>query len=252
MNDRNQRAGQLLKAAIEEGMARAPDALLPKEEAWQNIIDALEQQEAPKERRKPFRRFWKPLGIVVAAASLLFIVFMLPQTGSAFNWFKNLVLKPEGDGVSLFTSFGSDESDEDIEIVGESEEVRTKSLERAKKMTSFQIRLPQYMPDGYKLHEIMLDVIPGVKSDSVTLYYRKGKNTLEIRQEYSGEGAGTYYFNGSKTKSKIVRIHSEKGALVEQENGAVNLVWLANKVSFDMSGYLPPMEMIRIAESLRP
>ncbi len=127
--------------------------------------------------------------------------------------------------------------------------IQTVTWEDAQAAVDFPLARPAYLPEGAKLERIQLVSMPdgsgGVQWRGVTLFYAVGDDELAVEQRPAvGPRLGT------PPGATTVSVKGSPGWTVTHENTI--LTWRTDKVSYDLSGYLPLEEMLKIAESLEP
>ncbi len=121
--------------------------------------------------------------------------------------------------------------------------------EEARAAVGFPLAKPSYLPEGAKLDRIQLVSMPdgngGVQWRGAMLFYAVGDDELAVEQRPAlGPRLGT------PPGATTVSVKGNPGWTVTDENTI--LTWRTDKVAYNLSGYLPLEEMIKIAESLEP
>lgn len=125
------------------------------------------------------------------------------------------------------------------------------SLEEAREKASFEILIPEYVPEGYVLNNTMIDygTASGDQSyEAVTLNYLKGDEFFLITQ--------TVYKNKPEEDVMLaqtaenVSINGKEGKYINQFGDMKVLVWNLGEFEMTLTGFLEKVEMLKIAESI--
>ncbi len=127
------------------------------------------------------------------------------------------------------------------------------SLEEARQQASFEILVPEYMPDGYMLNSTMISeegdrAAEGQGSETVILSYQKGAENFDVIE--------TVYENKSKENSFMegaekISINGKEGKYLNEFGDTKMLQWELGGVEINLIGSLEKTEMLKIAESFK-
>lgn len=136
--------------------------------------------------------------------------------------------------------------DEELKVPG------NLSLEEARQQASFEILVPEYMPDGYMLNSTTISkeddkTAGGQGSETVILSYQKGTESLEIIE--------TVYKNKSEENTLMeeaekISINEKEGTYLNEFGDTKMLQWELGGVEISLIGSLEKAEMLKIAESI--
>lgn len=127
------------------------------------------------------------------------------------------------------------------------------SLEEARQQASFEILIPEYIPDGYMLNSTRIyeddgTTSEGHSSETVILSYQKGTQNLEIME--------TVYENEPEEDTPMlegeeISINGKEGTYFNEFGNVKMLQWKLGEVKIDLIGSLGKAEMLKIAESIQ-
>jgi hypothetical protein len=251
MNKNQSYIDHLIKEAVRKDFENAPEPLLSKEETWRNIQKELGY-------RKP--SIWSLRSIGIIAASLIVILVLLqPQGATAFDWFSDFFIKTEGKVTSIMGSIGDtsgpdgDKPSVEVQKIEKEYRIEKMSLSEAKELAVFDIVLPQYLPNGYTLQDLSVQVEDDVRSSLIILQYINGKSEISIRETFIQEQAGySIGVDSEDTVVKEVKINGEKGALFIFKDDSKKLSWVRQNIHYilDATVEVGEQEIIQIAKSM--
>lgn len=128
------------------------------------------------------------------------------------------------------------------------------SLEEAREKVSFEILIPEYIPEGYVLNYTMVydnyeTAFEGQGSEAVILNYQREDESFRITQ--------TIYENKLEENiipaqmAENVSINGKKGKYINQFGDLKILIWDLGEFEMTLTGYLEKAEMLKIAKSLQ-
>lgn len=174
---------------------------------------------------------------------------------------ENLVIETEMRGLEINT--GIQDSEFEFEIP-EGAEIKIidlenfeppeeKSLEEARDKASFEILIPEYVPEGYALSYAMVGnsdetALEGQGYETVIVNYHKEDEFFQITQTiYESKPEEDIML--SKT-SENVSINGKEGKYINQFGEFKILMWNLGEFEMTLSGYLEKAEILKIAESI--
>jgi hypothetical protein len=249
MNKNQSYIEHLIKEAVRKDFENAPEPLLSKEETWRNIQKELGY-------RKP--SIWSFRSIGITAASLIVILVLLqPQGATAFDWFSDFFIKTEGKVTSLMGSIGDtsgpdgDKPSLEVQKIETEYRIERMSLAEAEEIAIFDIVIPQYLPPGYSLQDLSVQVEDDVRSSLIILHYLNGEGEISIRETFIQEQAGySIGVDSEDTIIKEVKIKGEKGALFIFKDDSIKLSWVRHNIHYILDATVEAEEVIKIAESM--
>jgi hypothetical protein len=128
------------------------------------------------------------------------------------------------------------------------------TLDQAKAAASFHLGVPEYVPEGFAFKEALpVRQDPEAKSHMVTLVYERtgGPGSFSLMQiPVSGRAGSAISVAGTDIVTKEVTVRGSIGVIMIGD-GHVNLRWIADSISYTLSGGLTEQEAMKIAESIR-
>lgn len=226
---------QMLSDIINNRINRAPEPDMDK--MWKNIKNDLNKE-------KFLSPSWLKVSIfVVMIFGLGLVSFIAPDSVKAvgekvWNSFDKLI-SDNSTGViqSKYTEKDSDSN--------------PLKFEEIQKQCPYQIKSPEYIPDGYKLDSIELrDMENGIVIVKQILS-DKEKNFILITQKNNIDSAKGHGYDTDDTVVSEALVNNIPAIIMEREkNNFVSLLWNDSYLSYRISGKSTPDEIIKIAESL--
>ncbi|MEW6424647.1 MAG: DUF4367 domain-containing protein [Bacillota bacterium] len=232
----------------------------PAEEAWARLKEKMPQISQIKRPFRPVKRLLP--GIAIAAIFILLTVTIfslsIPKTVRALGYkvMDGITVLLRGTEMNLRGGVTSDDAtkpppppEEGKEIAAEPPAVVT--LEKAREQAPFPLKIPGYLPEGYRLEKV--------------LYQKQSAYTAQVEMEYKGPGGkyftltqfnftgelGTgYVYDREDTTIKDVPIGPCRAKLAEHKSGFVHLMWIDGQTGLNLDGRLSAREAIKIAASL--
>jgi len=127
------------------------------------------------------------------------------------------------------------------------------SLEEARQQASFEILVPEYIPDGYMLNSTTIseedDTDPeGQGSETVILSYQKGTENFDVIETvYENKSEENTFMEGAEK----ISINGREGTYLNEFGDTKILQWKLGGVEISLIGSLEKAEMLKIAESLQ-
>lgn len=127
------------------------------------------------------------------------------------------------------------------------------SLEETRQQASFEILVPEYIPDGYMLNSTTISeegdkAAEGQGSETVILSYQKGRENLEIIETvYENKSEENTFMEGAEK----ISINGKEGKYLNEFGDTKMLQWELGGVEINLIGSLEKAEMLKIAESFK-
>lgn len=247
---------QLIEDVVKAEIKNSPAPALSTAEAWEQLNQRLQDRRAVNQQRKGR---YRSRGLLLAcAAVVLLAVLWNPVNSSAFGKLTEIFQQAQGAFVQLFVRVDAVMDDEnmpvdDFEIVeksGISAEVM--SLKEAQQNTSFEIKVPNYMPEGFQLDSVIVIKKGNQKSEQIYLQYQRGVDLVEIEQKVIKISTGTAIISDyDDTVGEKIMINNHMANLITYKNGTAELIWVIDDLYYyEIRGNLSREEIISIAESM--
>ncbi|MGO4888033.1 DUF4367 domain-containing protein [Anaerobacillus sp. MEB173] len=242
----------LLNEVIQEEISNSQSPLLSEEEAWKEIRGKLDRQSMKRNKLKY-------MAIASSVVILLTAAFFNPSQGDALYRITNLFSSSDNSSTQLAGRVSEQIDDPDappeseLFVINEDSRIDAfdVSLEEAEKLTSFKIKEPTFIPEGFVLEYVTVLKSPNSLGDEANLmYFNENDQNLSIRQMII---RGDFAFGRimDSTDSKEININGHRATLTIYEYDYKNITWITNTHYFNISGSgLIEDEIIRIAESL--
>lgn len=253
MKENQSYVDQLIDEVIQENFDKAPEPPVSKEEA----LEKIQKQMRYKKKQNPFKRNLKK---VIVAAILIVVVstsFFQPQNASAFNWITKLFIKAQGTITQLMGTIGepstSDENKPTPQVIRHQGEVKlvTMRLSEAQTVASFSIVLPKKVPEGFSLRDVTVELVDDEKSDQVVVHYKRGEETLTIREINIKKQVGySIGVDHEDTNIMEVDINGAMGTLLIFKDGSKKLIWMHQDIQYMIDSQLSEQDINQIAESM--
>ncbi|MFT0139772.1 DUF4367 domain-containing protein [Alcanivoracaceae bacterium MT1] len=249
----NNKKEDFIKQLVNEKFSSSQNPMIPPDKAWKRIESELKGK---KDRFTPAHKK------IIAIATIIFLVttsyFLFPKNSVAFSKLTDVFHSVQGTFVQVFMKIddGNTEeinvtSNEDFKVIDDSEiTMEDMALEDAKRISSFPIRMPSYIPDKYSLKDVTV-LRKKELTNSIFLNYEAPNKIFKIHQMQVNTqlGAGGIHSNENAIeKVKINNIYD--GTLIIQSNGTSKLVWVTQDMFISIEGELTKEEILTIASSL--
>lgn len=245
----------LLQSAVRSEMANITPP--PPDDLWIRIQKQAELSPGtlPASRRTVTKR---GIVVVVTAASILFILGIAAPNGAdaigqrLLRTFKQL----SGNVAQTLQSFDrraprNDEPPPPNSSLSARTNRRRVSLSEAQKELPFRLRLPDYLPAGYTLDEIIL-IDRGEGEADAVLRYVGTDGPISLTEVFVPDGWATgSSYDVEDTLMREIELGMNKAQLLIFKTGEARLTWIEGNVSFGLSGRVDANELIRIARSLK-
>lgn len=183
----------------------------------------------------------------------------MPLRNEMYDSKGNLVIETEMSDLEINTEIPDSEFKfevpEGAEIkfidLGNIEIPEEMSLEEAREKASFEILIPEYVPEGYVLNNTMIHygtALGDQSYEAVTLNYLKGDEFFLITQ--------TVYKNKPEEDVMLaqtgenVSINGREGKYINQFGDLRALMWNLGEFEMTLTGFLEKAEILKIAESI--
>lgn len=241
----------IIKQAVHEDMKNAPEMPYSEDETWNMIQKKMRNEPSFKKGKR--RKFTKLS--LIAASILLVFSFVQVQSGNAFGWLTKYVFKSEGTVTNIESSNTTSvetniPSPEQVKIIPSVIKTKYMDLSQAKAAASFNIIIPQYVPEGFMLQNVGV-VLEGEKSNEITLNYKKGEEPLTIKQSFITEQFGnSFAVDNEDTIVKKVDVFNQEATFLRFEDNSKKLFWDNMQLRFEIDSNLPEEEILKIAHSM--
>lgn len=125
------------------------------------------------------------------------------------------------------------------------------SLEEAREKASFEILVPEYIPEGYALNYTMIDYKTAIEDQShetVILNYQKEDEFFHVTQTIYEDKPEEDVMLAQTAEN--VSINGKEGKYINQFGEFKLLEWNIGEFEMTLSGFLEKAEMLKIAESI--
>ena len=232
------------------------------EASWQRLAPRL----AKARRRGRIRQRLKTISAMVACMLLGALLFGQPLEGIAHltlgEFIANVrdgvvsfvsgpvsdkwsITSPPPDGIKEETSGGAPIA------------VTVYSLEEARTLVSSGMKEPGYIPEGYRLDWINLEITKQNHLHRITYMYKSdgksGPLSLQIRVRQIGVHQSLSLKSDSGTNTKVVYVNGNKGmyASVDDKNKTLHFQDRTHYYTITSDGELSEQEIMKIAEQIR-
>lgn len=125
------------------------------------------------------------------------------------------------------------------------------SIEEAREKASFEILVPEYIPEGYALNYTMIDYKTAIEDQShetVILNYQKEDEFFHVTQTIYEDKPEEDVMLAQTAEN--VSINGKEGKYINQFGEFKLLEWNIGEFEMTLSGFLEKAEMLKIAESI--
>lgn len=247
---------QLIEDVVKAEIKNSPAPALSTAEAWEQLNQRLQNKRAINQQRK---RRYRSRGLLLAcAAVVLLAVLWNPVNSSAFGKLTEIFQQVQGAFIELFVRVDAPYEDENAPdnyaIVNELRvRSETMSLEEAQKNTSFDIKVPSYIPDGFQLESVIVIQKDNQISEEIYLQYKNNNRSLVIGEKIIRDFKGTTVVaDYEDTIREEITVNNHLANLFTYKDGTLELIWVVDDYNyFEITGILPKDEIIAIAESIQ-
>ncbi|HWQ48034.1 MAG TPA: DUF1616 domain-containing protein, partial [Methanosarcina sp.] len=127
------------------------------------------------------------------------------------------------------------------------------SLEEVRQQASFEILVPEYIPDDYMLNSTTISgeddtAAEGQDSETVILSYQKGAENFDVIETvYENKSEENTFMEGAEK----ISINGKEGTYLNEFGDTKMLQWKLGGVEINLIGSLEKTEMLKIAESFK-
>lgn len=247
---------QLIEDVVKAEIKNSPAPALSTAEAWEQLNQRLQDRRAVNQQRKGR---YRSRGLLLAcAAVVLLAVLWNPVNSSAFGKLTEIFQQVQGAFIELFVRVDAPYEDENAPdnyaIVNELRvRSETMSLEEAQKNTSFDIKVPSYIPDGFQLESVIVIQKDNQISEEIYLQYKNNNRSLVIGEKIIRDFKGTTVVaDYEDTIREEITVNNHLANLFTYKDGTLELIWVVDDYNyFEITGILPKDEIIAIAESIQ-
>lgn len=245
---------QLIEETVHEQLGNTPPAPLPMHVAWERLH---EQLSPPGSNRKAaWRKRYIYAASLVSAFILLFVFSQ--EKGLAFARLTEMFQRIEGTVVHVFTRSGdamkktdAPSSDEFSFVEGSEVVSEQLNLEEAQQVAAFQIKVPQTLPQGFRLKNVTVLRKHSGKSEDIFLHFEGNQRGFVINEKLAGEqfGSGTIV-DQEDTQVEQTAVNGQKASILLFKNGVSKLIFVTQSYYYSIEGQLTKEELLLIAQSL--
>jgi len=236
----------------------------PVEESWARFREKLRQKPGPKfGTQKSFPFFPGRWSRLAAAAVLVFalaaVLSFNPGKVRALGYkvLDNVEVLLSGTLVNLRGGVVSDDRPKPPPPPGEIKEIPLDppvalTLEQARARTPFPLRVPGYLPPGYRLEKTVYQKTSPSDTARVTMEYRGPKESHFTLTQFNFVGGLSYGYgyDSEDTVIKEVMIGPHRATMAQSKIEFIHLMWIDGNVKLDLDGRLPAQEAVKIASSI--
>ncbi|MHB1125544.1 MAG: DUF4367 domain-containing protein [Bacillota bacterium] len=253
MRERESDLESLIKQTLHENVDRIP-APVPSGEGWDRLFQELKRHRAERSMQR-----WKQ-GAAVAAAVLALVVglavFAVPgKVGAAGQKVIHIFKEKIGESLRITSIFNDDDATpanpDTVNPDGRlTRGPRTVTLEEAEALTPYDLKVPEYLPEGMELAEVKIKEMSGATVE-VRIIYRGLPGELQI-QETNMVIETMEAGNSRKEDIHEVSINGVAGMMITKNN-ATRLQYNKDGITFVLMilGDQPIDEIIKVGESIR-
>lgn len=247
---------QLIEDVVKAEIKNSPAPALSTAEAWEQLNQRLQNKRAINQQRKGR---YRSRGLLLAcAAVVLLAVLWNPVNSSAFGKLTEIFQQVQGAFVQLFVRVDTLQDNknvphEDYVLINQSRiDSRIMTLDEAKKNTSFEIKVPTYLPPGFKLDGVNVIKQGNQQSQEIYLYYEGNGRSFVIGESLIKDYNGTAVITDIEDAvGEKITIKNQLANLVSYKDGTLELIWVVDEVFYyEIKGILSRDEIIAIAESM--
>jgi len=232
----------------------------PAEEAWARLKEKMPQISGIKHPLRSGKRLLP--GIAMAAIFILLAVTIsslsIPKTVRALGYkvMDGITVLLHGTEMNLRGGVASDEVTKPSPPPGEGKEIPMEppavvTLEKAREQAPFPLKIPGYLPEGYRLEKVIYQK-QSTYTVQVEMEYKEpgGKYFTLTQFNFIGEMGTGYVYDREDTTIKDVPIGPCRAKLAEHKSGFVHLMWVDGQTGLNLDGRLSAQEAIKIAASM--
>lgn len=125
------------------------------------------------------------------------------------------------------------------------------NLEEAQQVAAFQIKVPQTLPQGFRLKNVTVLRKHSGKSEDIFLHYEGNQRGFVINEKLTGEqfGSGTIV-DQEDTQVEQTTVNGQKASILLFKNGVTKLIFVTQSYYYSIEGQLTKEELLLIAQSL--
>lgn len=125
------------------------------------------------------------------------------------------------------------------------------TLEEVKEQVPFPLKVPTYLPEGFKLLKVTYQKQSPQTAEVVMRYKGPEEKYFTLTQfNFIGELGTGYAYDREDTAIRDVMIGPYRAKMAEHKSGFVRLMWIDGHLKLELQGKLTAEEAIRIATSI--
>lgn len=238
-----------IKEFLTELLDKSAPNPFSKEETWNRIHIKMNSTI----KRQPRRRISYISGTVIIV--LFVLISISPQRVSAsFGWFTQLFVQIQGTFTQLMGTTLSKNNEKKqvpapaINVSTEEIKLEKFTIEEAQSVTTFEIVVPSYLPEGYTFSGVYVQTEGGRKSSHVLIkYINKEGDTIEIRETDTNIQRGySIGIDNDDTKIKNIDVRGINGSILIFKNGSKKVVINNQNIQVVIDSDLPEKELQQI------
>lgn len=237
----------IIKQSIKEDL---DNMSIPKmDDVWINIENHIQNDN--KSKKNNINR--KGASIVAVLIVSVFIGTGFMNKGQAnFRRVLNIITKTSQDKIDIDLDYKNNETLKESEnVVNEGFKQKPMSIEEAIKQADFAVKVPTYIPQGYKIKEVFLDDYKESKlAIDMTYTNNEGNKYIQLNEEsIIGDSVQSISLNKEKSDIKQITDNGFKYNVITHDNGTVTIIWDMFQVKYTLRGENEE-EMIKVALSI--
>lgn len=230
-----------LQRSLKEDVERSIGQL-PCPDRFEMIIANLEMKRGKKRLKAMGKKFLLTC-FIVALMTSGFCLLYPDKVGEAGRRLLASMTHLFAGDISIITS------DSVYPFYAVSQKDIVEDIIRTKAGAPMDIKLPMYVPPGFKATDV--SSIDAAGLFSVTLIFDNGKHKFVITQMKTPNTAAVLLGDEEKERIREVTVSGNKGLLVQHRDGICNVNFIdENTVHFILRGHIPEDEALKIVRSL--
>lgn len=261
---------RLFDEMFEDGVRASFDIEIPDPSvSWEKVSKRIALECKKRNRRKHVQM----AGTIAASLLIGAVLFGTPQATEAFQPVSRLFMNLKGNVVTLFygdkSGLRADGKDaltqpppeaegpgmwQDAAAPDGAEELKAESLEEARKLTKSPLPELMYVPEGYKLETIKLQVAKDRTIQRASYNYARseGKRYFSLRITNPDlDKDMSLLADKDSAQAEAVNVRGTQGSITQKPDGTLLLVWVENGINYRLNGHLSKDEMVQVAESMK-
>ncbi len=219
----------------------------PKEEVWSKVKKNL-----TKNRRNSIKKRSFTAAALLLVLTGIFFVSNSTSVGALTSKIIKSIINITEDTFNVRKKVDINSGSDNINI-----EFDDPRLEETQNKIHFDMSVPRYMPNDYRLENIKV-LNDNKEQEHVSLCYINGKQPsergfIQIDQESNPDGTSISLnvLREADTQMKEIKIDGLEYVLFIYSNGFCKIMWDKGNISYMINGKISEGEIIKIAESMK-